>query len=96
MSGGPGAGAGGHLPPLGPGAGGPGVPGPGRRARAFLAHDAGQLHDPMTLKGMPEAVSRIETALAHQESICVYGDYDVDGITATCLLTDYLRRRGAW
>lgn len=63
-------------------------------ARAFLAHDAGQLHDPMTLKGMPEAVSRIETALAHQESICVYGDYDVDGITATCLLTDYLRRRG--
>lgn len=38
----------------------------------------------MTLKGMPEAVSRIETALAIQESICVYGDYDVDGITATC------------
>lgn len=63
-------------------------------ARAFLAHDTSLLHDPMTMKGMDAAVARIEAALACRESICIYGDYDVDGITATCLLTDYLRRRG--
>ena len=43
---------------------------------------------------MDKAAARIERALAGNEYIAVYGDYDVDGITSTCLLTRYLRSRG--
>ena len=53
------------------------------------------LCDPFALREMDRAVARIRTALSRGEKIAVYGDYDVDGITATCLLVDYLRRRGA-
>ena len=66
----------------------------GEQAKDFLSCAVSRLHDPMTMKGMPEAVERIARALAAGETICVYGDYDVDGITATCLLTDYLRSQG--
>ena len=66
----------------------------GEQAKEFLSCAVSRLHDPMTMKGMPEAVERIGHALAAGETICVYGDYDVDGITATCLLTDYLRSQG--
>ena len=44
---------------------------------------------------MDAAVTRIRAALDRGETIAVYGDYDVDGITATALLTDYLRSQGA-
>ncbi len=64
------------------------------QAREFLRTDAGLLHDPMLLAGMAEAVARLERALAQGETIAVYGDYDVDGVTATCLLFDFFRRRG--
>ena len=47
------------------------------------------------MKDMLPAVQRINRALQRREKIAVFGDYDVDGITATCLLTDFLRRRGA-
>lgn len=63
-------------------------------AKAFLSCDAERLHAPTLMKDMDRAVARIEQALSAGEYICVYGDYDVDGITSTCLLTDYLRRRG--
>ena len=53
------------------------------------------LIDPFALREMDRAVERIGRALARGEKIAVYGDYDVDGITATCLLVDFLRRRGA-
>ena len=53
------------------------------------------LCDPFALREMDRAVARIRTALTQGEKIAVYGDYDVDGITATCLLVDFLRRRGA-
>ena len=66
----------------------------GAQAKEFLSCAVSRLHDPMTMKGMPEAVERIQRALTAGETICVYGDYDVDGITATCLLTDYLRSQG--
>lgn len=66
----------------------------GAQAKEFLSCAISRLHDPMTMKGMPEAVERIQHALTAGETICVYGDYDVDGITATCLLTDYLRSQG--
>jgi single-stranded-DNA-specific exonuclease len=65
------------------------------RAQAFLDPTLDQLHDPFLMRDMETAVSRIEAALAAGEKIVVYGDYDVDGITATALLVRYLRWRGA-
>ena len=64
------------------------------QARALLASGTDQLRDPMTMRDMDRAVSRIRQALEAGERIAVYGDYDVDGITSTCLLTHYLRARG--
>ena len=49
---------------------------------------------PMLMRDMDKAVARIQKALANDETIAVFGDYDVDGITATCLLTHYLRSQG--
>ena len=63
-------------------------------ARDFLAANE-PLSDPFLLLDMESAVRRLRRALERRELICVFGDYDVDGITATCLLTDFLRRRGA-
>ena len=65
------------------------------RARAFLDPSLDQLHDPFLMRDMDVAVERIEAALSAGEKIVVYGDYDVDGITATALLVRYLRWRGA-
>ena len=65
------------------------------RARAFLDPSLDQLHDPFEMRDMDLAVARVEAALASSERIVVYGDYDVDGITATALLVRYLRWRGA-
>ena len=53
------------------------------------------LHDAMLMYDMDKAVRRVEQALANKEKIAVFGDYDVDGITATVLLVHYLRSRGA-
>ena len=53
-----------------------------------------ELHDPMLLRDMDKAVSRIRQAIDKEELIAVYGDYDVDGITSTCLLTEFFRARG--
>ena len=53
------------------------------------------LPDPFLLTDMDRAVKRVSSALSGGEKIAVFGDYDVDGITSTCLLTDFLRRRGA-
>ncbi len=63
-------------------------------ARAFLRTDEGLLHDPAAMRDLSAAAARLERALAAGERIAVYGDYDVDGVTATCLLYDFLRRRG--
>ena len=51
-------------------------------------------HSPMLMRDMDKAVERISRALAAGEKMAVFGDYDVDGITATVLLVDYLRSRG--
>ena len=64
------------------------------KARAFLDAGRGQLLDPFLMKDMDRAAARVRRALAAGEHIAVYGDYDVDGITSTCLLTDFLRREG--
>lgn len=64
-------------------------------AREFLRCDPGLFQDPMKMKDMDKAAARLERAIADGETIAVYGDYDVDGVTATCLLYDFFRRRGA-
>ena len=61
----------------------------------FLDTSAERLLDPMTLSGVPEAVGIIRDAVRKGERIAVYGDYDVDGVTSTCILTDALRTLGA-
>ena len=64
-------------------------------ARKFLFDDAVNLPDPFLLKDMGKAVERIIHAIQKQEQITVYGDYDVDGITACSLLCKTLKRLGA-
>ncbi|MBS1767478.1 MAG: DHH family phosphoesterase [Acidobacteria bacterium] len=51
--------------------------------------------DPLALPGVGEAAERLKAAIANGESIVVYGDYDVDGVTATALLTRVLEKLGA-
>jgi len=64
-------------------------------ARRFLTPRLEDLHDPYRLAGMPEAVERIERAIARREPIVLYGDYDVDGVTSLVLLRKVLRQLGA-
>ena len=64
-------------------------------ARAFLSCARSGLHDPFAMHDMDRAVGVIRGAIERGERIVVYGDYDVDGITATCTLVDYLRTAGA-
>ena len=64
------------------------------RATELLSCGPDSLLDPLKILGMADARDRILLAVERRENIVVYGDYDVDGITATCLLTDYLRSCG--
>lgn len=64
-------------------------------ARTFLRPSLDQLADPLTLAGMADAVAAIAGAVARRERIVVHGDYDVDGQSATALLTRALRAAGA-
>ena len=50
--------------------------------------------DPLLIPGMSEVADRVGRALDAHESIAVFGDFDVDGITSTCLLTEALRALG--
>jgi single-stranded-DNA-specific exonuclease len=63
------------------------------QARQFFRPSLADLHDPFLMKDMDLAVTRIETALAKQENILVFGDYDVDGTTAVSLVSAYLKTR---
>ena len=54
-----------------------------------------QMPDPFLMKDMALAAGRVGLAMSRGEKIAVFGDYDVDGITSTCLLTHFLRRYGA-
>lgn len=51
--------------------------------------------DPLIIPGMAEVADRVERAVRSSEPIAVFGDFDVDGITSTCLLTEALRALGA-
>ena len=64
-------------------------------ARAFLRPRLADLHDPWSMAGMEEAVDRLAAAIDRGERILVHGDYDVDGICGSVLLTRALRELGA-
>lgn len=63
-------------------------------ASIYLDQDQLLQHSPMLMKDMDKAVRRIEAAIEHGETVAVFGDYDVDGITSTCVVVDYLKSRG--
>ena len=65
-----------------------------QKACAYLDCTAA-LPDPFLMTDMDLAAGRVRLAIDRGEKIAVFGDYDVDGITATCMLTDFLRRQGA-
>ena len=62
--------------------------------RRLLSPEGEPIPDPMLMKDMDRAAARVRRALEQGELIAVYGDYDVDGITSTCLLTQFLSARG--
>ncbi|MDD2852070.1 MAG: single-stranded-DNA-specific exonuclease RecJ [Desulfuromonadaceae bacterium] len=63
-------------------------------AERFLFPSLSSLYDPFILKGMQAAVDRVLRAHITVEKICIYGDYDVDGISGTALLVSFLRQVG--
>ncbi len=65
------------------------------RIDSFLNPDLTKLSDPFDLPGMRAAVSRIREAAQMGKRIFIHGDYDADGVTATAIMTDTLRRLGA-
>jgi single-stranded-DNA-specific exonuclease len=65
------------------------------KAQQFLFGTLDDLHDPYTLAGMKEAVERIERAIAQDEKMLIFGDYDVDGVLSLVILTKALMSLGA-
>jgi len=63
--------------------------------RRFIAPTVADLHDPAGIHGIAEACERIERAVRDNETILIYGDYDVDGVTSIVLLQTVLRILGA-
>jgi single-stranded-DNA-specific exonuclease len=63
-------------------------------AQRYLSAALSDIHDPFLLRGMSEAVPRLVEALHNDEMVCVFGDYDVDGVTATALLVSFFRAVG--
>ncbi len=61
------------------------------QAKKYFRPSLEDLHDPFLMKDMDLAVNRIEAAIASQENILVYGDYDVDGTTSVALVSSYLK-----
>lgn len=60
-------------------------------ARRFFRPGLDQIHDPFLMKGMRQAIDRINQAIASKQRIMVYGDYDVDGTSAVALVYSYLK-----
>jgi single-stranded-DNA-specific exonuclease len=63
-------------------------------AKHFFRADRSALHDPLRMQDMRAAAARVARAIDQEERVLVYGDYDVDGTTATALVVDFLRSRG--
>ena len=64
------------------------------KARSYLRAEANFDPSPSQMTGIPATVERVRYALVHNEPIAIYGDYDVDGVTATALLVQALRALG--
>ena len=62
-------------------------------AQVFLSKEPVH-HDPRLLPGIDQAVRRLSKAISHSERIAIFGDFDVDGVTATALLTRGLKSLG--
>jgi single-stranded-DNA-specific exonuclease len=60
-------------------------------AKRFFRPSIDDLHDPFLMKGMYDAIARINKALLQNEKILIYGDYDVDGTTAVALVYSFLK-----
>ena len=60
-------------------------------ARRFFRPGLDQIHDPYLMKGMRQAIDRINAAIKNRERIMVYGDYDVDGTSAVALVFSYFK-----
>jgi len=67
----------------------------GESYRRFVAPSIDDLHDPSTIHGIDHACERIARAIRDRETILIYGDYDVDGVTSIVLLQTVLRALGA-
>ena len=64
-------------------------------ARHYFRASLDHLHDPFLMQDMDRAADRVAQAIERGERVLVYGDYDVDGTTATTLFTDFLRSHDA-
>jgi single-stranded-DNA-specific exonuclease len=60
-------------------------------AKKYFRPSLEEIHDPFLMKDMELAVARIETAIANNENILIYGDYDVDGTSSVALVSSYLK-----
>ncbi len=63
-------------------------------AKRFFRPSLDHLHEPLLMQDMAEATARVMQAIEQGERVLVYGDYDVDGTTATALMTSFLRDQG--
>jgi single-stranded-DNA-specific exonuclease len=63
-------------------------------AKSFFRPDIGHLHDPYLMKDMDKASRRLASAICNHEKVLIYGDYDVDGTTATASLLLFLKNFG--
>jgi single-stranded-DNA-specific exonuclease len=61
-------------------------------AKAYFRPRLAELHDPMLMKDMDKALTRLTDAFAGREKILVFGDYDVDGTTAVALMFQFLKK----
>lgn len=61
-------------------------------SKSFFRPQLNELHDPFLMEDMQKAVERINLAIANEERILIYGDYDVDGTTAVALVYSYLKQ----
>ena len=67
----------------------------GEAMEAFLHPSAAQLYDPFLFRDMDKAVARLREAAEKGQRVCIYGDYDVDGVCATAIMLGALEQLGA-
>ena len=61
------------------------------QAKQFFRPDFSQMHNPLLMKGMQNAVDRLQQAISNKEKILIYGDYDVDGTTSVAMMYAFLQ-----